>query len=386
MFLAIIPLCGTAKFWTPGKGVTMDTAKKFRPKTILLWQKVADDPEAQRILELFPSANVQLIKHQRMPPSPYIQPAQALLAGKRTLMIGATSSFVGCFDGRLGPNVRCCPYYKLVPISNGCPYYCTYCYLAFVYRQYSPFIKININYDTMFRQIRKTLSNSCGKASFNIGEMLDSLALDHVTGLTKILVPFFSEFPNGFLMLLTKSSNIDNLLAVESNSHTVVSWSLNARQIISQYELGTADFDERIKAAKQCQEHGYRIRIRIDPGIIYTDWQNGYADLIRETLTIIRPENITLGMLRLLPGHFRLASDAYGNRARELFNYNFVRGALDGKLRYQPKQRVEFYNFLIDTIRSFDKDVSISLCRETPEIWNFFKGLCEPKKCNCIVW
>jgi spore photoproduct lyase len=386
MFLAIIPLCGTAKFWTPGKGVTMDTAKKFRPKTILLWQKVADDPEAQRILELFPSANVQLIKHQRMPPSPCIQPAQALLAGKRTLMIGATSSFVGCFDGQLGPNVRCCPYYKLVPISNGCPYYCTYCYLAFVYRQYSPFIKININYDTMFRQIRKTLSNSCGKASFNIGEMLDSLALDHVTGLTKILVPFFSEFPNGFLMLLTKSSNIDNLLAVESNSHTVVSWSLNARQIISQYELGTADFDERIKAAKQCQEHGYRIRIRIDPGIIYTDWQNGYADLIRETLTIIRPENITLGMLRLLPGHFRLASDAYGNRARELFNYNFVRGASDGKLRYQPKQRVEFYNFLIDTIRSFDKDVSISLCRETPEIWNFFKGLCEPKKCNCIVW
>jgi len=53
MLLAIIPLCGTAKFWTPGKGVAMDTAKKFRPKTILLWQKVSDDPEAQRILELF---------------------------------------------------------------------------------------------------------------------------------------------------------------------------------------------------------------------------------------------------------------------------------------------------------------------------------------------
>jgi spore photoproduct lyase len=315
-----------------------------------------------------------------------MSPAQTLLAGKRTLMIGQTSSFVGHFDGRLGPNVRCCPYYKVVPISNGCPYYCTYCYLAFVYRQYSPFIKININYDTMFRQIRKTLANSRGKASFNMGEMLDSLALDHITGPTKILVPFFSEFPNGFLMLLTKSSNIDNLLAVESNSHTVVSWSLNDRQIIHQYELGTADLDERIKAAKQCQDHGYRIRIRIDPGIIYPDWQNGYADLIRETLTIIRPENITLGLLRLLPGHFRLATDAYGNRARKLFDHHFIRGASDGKLRYGPKQRIEFYNFLIDTIRSFDKDVSVSLCRETSEIWNLFKDCCEPKKCNCVVW
>ncbi len=178
----------------------MDIARAFRPKTILLWQKVAENPEAQRILELFPSAKVQVIKQQRKPPSPDMSPTQALLAGKRTLMIGQTSSFVGRFDGQLGSNVRCCPYYKLVPISNGCPYYCTYCYLAFVYRKYSPFIKININYDTMFRQIRKTLANSHGKISFNMGEMLDSLALDHITNLTTMLIPFFSDFSNAFLM------------------------------------------------------------------------------------------------------------------------------------------------------------------------------------------
>ncbi len=364
----------------------MDTAKTFRPKTILLWQKVADNPEAQRILELFPSAKVQVIKQQRKPPSPDMSPAQALLAGKRTLMIGQTSSFVGHFDGRLGFNVRCCPYYKLVPVSNGCPYYCTYCYLAFVYRKYAPFIKMNINYDTMFRQIRKTLANSHGKISFNMGEMVDSLALDHITNLTTMLIPFFSSFSNGFLMLLTKSSNVDNLLVVESNSHTVVSWSLNAQQIIRRYELGTADLDERVRAAKQCQDHGYRIRIRIDPGILYPNWEDGYADLIQKTLTAIRPENITLGMLRLLPGHFRLATGAYGNRARKLFDYHFVRGASDGKLRYRPKQRVEFYNFLIDTIRSFDQDVSISLCRETPGVWNILKNRREPRKCNCVNW
>ena len=364
----------------------MDKARTFRPKTILLWQKVADHPEAQRIVELFPSANVQLIKQQKNPSLPNMSLSRALLAGKRTLMIGATSSFVGKFDGRLGSNVRCCPYYKLVPVSNGCPYYCTYCYLAFVYRKYSPFIKININYETMFRQIRKTLAKAHGKLSFNMGEMLDSLALDHITGVTKMLIPFFSGFNNGFLMLLTKSSNIDNLLAVESNDNTVVSWSLNAQQIIRQYELGTAGLDERIKAAKQCQDHGFRIRIRIDPGILYPKWRDGYADLIQKTLTLIKPENITLGMLRLLPGHFNLAIGAYGDRVQRLLDYKYVKGASDGKLRYQPKQRIEFYKFLIDSIRCYDKNVSISLCRETSHIWNELKGLCEPKKCNCIVW
>jgi len=364
----------------------MDIARTFKPKTILLWQKVAEHPEAQRILELFPSAKVRLIKQQRKVNSLNISPGRALLIGKRTLMIGQTSCFVGLFDGQLGLNIRCQPYYKLVPVSNGCPYYCTYCYLAFVYRKHAPFIKININYDTMFKQIRKTLQSCQGKVSFNMGEMLDSLALDHVTNLSTMLIPFFSGHSRGFLMLLTKSSNIDNLLTIKPNQQTVVSWSLNSQQIIQNHELGTANLSERINAARLCQNHGYRIRLRIDPGIIYPDWQDEYSDLIKQTLTIIRPENITLGMLRLLPDHLRLAKQAYGNRVTSLLSYEFVKGASDGKLRYPPKQRIEFYSFLMDTIRSFDKRVSISLCRETPEIWDIFKDRCELGKCNCVIW
>jgi spore photoproduct lyase len=335
---------------------------------------------------MFPSANVHIVKHQRKPPFLDMSPAKALLAGKRTLMIGETSSFVGHFDGQLGPNVHCCPYYKLVPISNGCPYYCTYCYLAYVYRKFSPFIKININYDTMFKQIRKALSRSRGKVSFNMGEMLDSLALDHITNLTTILVPFFSGFSNAYLMLLTKSNNIDNLLMLDPNEHTVISWSLNSQQIIEQYEVGTASLDERLEAAKLCQKKGFPIRFRIDPCILYPDWKTGYTELVQKTLTVINPENITLGMLRLLPGHFRLAKEAYGERAQKLLLHKFIRGASDNKLRYPPQQRVEFYNFLIDTIRSFNKTVSIGLCRETPEIWRAMKDRCDLKKCNCLVW
>jgi len=347
----------------------MDIAKTFKPKTIFLWQKIADNPEAQRIIRLFPSAQVRIIEHQRKPHSAEMSAAQALLAGKRTLMIGQTSSFIGRFDGRLGTNLHCCPYYKLVPISNGCPYFCTYCYLAFVYRKYSPFIKININYDTMFKQIRKTISLTRNKISFNMGEMLDSLALDHITNLTNKLVPFFSGFSNAYLMLLTKSSN-----------------SLNAKEPIDLYESGTATLSERIRAAKLCQDKGWRIRFRIDPGILYQNWQASYAKLIKNTLIQTTPENITIGMLRLLPGHFRLAMDTYGNCARKLCDHKFVKGAADGKLRYPPKERINFYSFLIDMIRSFDKKVSISLCRETREIWKIFKNRCEPKKCNCVVW
>jgi hypothetical protein len=103
-------------------------------------------------------------------------------------------------------------------------------------------------------------------------------------------------------------------------------------------------------------------------------------------LAAIRPENITLGTLRLLPGHLQLATAAYGKRAKSLGQNRFVTGASDNKLRYPPEQRLEFYHLLIDIIRSFDKRLSISLCRETPEVWNALTGRCDQLKCNCQVW
>jgi spore photoproduct lyase len=363
----------------------LDSAKNFKPKTILLWRKVAEHPEAQRIINLFPSAQVKIIEQQRYSYAKSMSPGKALLEGKRTLMIGQTQSFVNYFDGHLGTTVRCCPYYKLVPTSNGCPYFCTYCYLAFVYRKYSSFIKININYETMFKQIRKALRESTEKLSFNMGEMLDSLALDHITGFTKMLVPFFSDLSRGYLMLLTKSSNIDNLLAIEPNGHTVVSWSLNSRYAAKEYESGTATPDERIAAAKCCQEYGYHIRFRIDPGILHHNWRQEYSHLVQKIFSETNPENITLGMLRLLPGHPQLAKDAYGNRASRLCKNEFSEQGTDFKVRYKPESRIKFYKFLIDNIRSRNKKVPISLCRETPQVWQVLKNNCEFGKCNCLI-
>jgi spore photoproduct lyase len=364
----------------------MDTAKAFAPRTILVWRKVADHPEVCRITGMFPRAKVQIVDRQRAVfPFPF-SPRHGVTASKRVLLIGTAASFVRHFGGDLGGNIRCGSYYKLVPVSNGCPYFCIYCYLAFVYRDYLPWIKMNVNYGRMFDEIRKLVAGSDGPVAFNMGEMLDSLALDHVNRLTPQLVPYFSGLSRGYLMLLTKSANVQGLLDVQPNPHVVVSWSLNPQPVIDAYELGTAGLDERLAAARRCQEHGYRIRLRIDPAILHPDWQAGYAELIHKTLTVLEPENITLGMLRLLPGHFALARQAYGGRADLLRRAGLSERASDGKLRYPVRQRVKFYRFLIDVIRSFNERLSIGLCRETPDVWNSLNHQCNPNQCNCLIW
>jgi len=366
--------------------IEMDTARTFRPHTILLWRKVKRDAEARRIIEMFPEARVRIVERQRPVAIPGLSRDCAVVAGKRVLMIGETASFVRQFDGCLGAGVVCSPYAKLVPISNGCPYYCTYCYLAQVYRDYLPAIKMNVNHDRMFREIRRTIAKADGTVAFNMGEMLDSLALDHVSLLTQRLVSFFAGLSPGYLMLLTKSANVEGLLDVEPHRGVVVSWSLNSERMIEAYEVGTPSLDERIEAARRGQSHGYRIRLRIDPGILSGAWRRDYAELICKSLAVLKPENITLGMLRLLPGHFRLAARAYGRRGAGLRNQGLACRASDGKLRYWSEQRVEFYRFVIDAIRSFNKHVSISLCRETPDVWKRLATQCERGKCNCLIW
>jgi spore photoproduct lyase len=357
----------------------MDTALSYTPKQIFVWQPVAKHPQTLRILNLFPSTPVRFIASQKLPLSQTISVSDA----KYVLLIGQTQSFVHPFTGRPGQDLCCRPYYKLVPLSNGCPYFCTYCYLAFLYRRYSPWIKINVNYETMFRQIRRLASRE-QSISLNMGEMLDSLALDHITQLTPHLIPFMTDVPNASLMLLTKSANIENLLSLNPVHNVVVSWSLNPDAIIDDYEIATASLDERLQAAKRCQDRGWRIRFRIDPGILYPNWKQGYADLIQKMLAMTEPENITLGMLRLLPGHKKMAQQAYGLDAAALIKADLTENAGDEKWRYKTQDRIAFYQFLIDVIKDCNSNTGLSLCRETQTAWQTLKNHCSLNHCNCI--
>jgi hypothetical protein len=100
----------------------MDMAKTFEPHTLLAWRKIADHPEARRIIEMFPRARLQILEQQRGMALSRTPLRQAVVAGKRVLLVGTATSFVRGFEGDLGASIRCAPYYKLVPVSNGCPY------------------------------------------------------------------------------------------------------------------------------------------------------------------------------------------------------------------------------------------------------------------------
>ena len=106
--------------------------------------------------------------------------------------------------------------------------------------------------------------------------------------------------------------------------------------------------------------------------------------MARQALTTVKPENITLGMLRMLPGHKKLATAAYRKNSACLTRQPLTQKNSDGKLRYAHANRIEFYKHVIGCIKSYNSRVTISLCRETPDVWQTMKNLCSPGDCNCV--
>lgn len=76
---------------------------------------------------------------------------------------------------------------------------------------------------------------------------------------------------------------------------------------------------------------------------------------------------ISLGGFRYLPSLARVIRER--NPQTSLFSGEFV-PCVDGKYRYFRPIRVEAYREIGKLIREITGDVRMSLCMETPEVWN----------------
>ena len=124
----------------------------------------------------------------------YIDP---FLEGKKVLVL---SNFKGDFLKKC-PGTKgfiCCNYYVL-NLTTNCPLDCTYCILQ-EYLENNPVLKIFVNIKDALKQVEKIYrENKNVPIRIGTGELTDSLVLDHITGFSEILIPFFEERKNLFL-------------------------------------------------------------------------------------------------------------------------------------------------------------------------------------------
>ncbi|MCJ7704578.1 MAG: DNA photolyase, partial [Desulfobacterales bacterium] len=261
----------------------------------------------------------------------------------------------------------CCGYYVINAISN-CPMDCSYCVLQGYLN--NPFLTLYTNWDELLQEIETILSGQFRSIlRLGTGELSDSLALESVFPISQQLIPIFAEKSNAMLELKTKSAEVDMLLHLNHRGKTVISWSLNPTQLVEEEENGTASLNERIDAAKRCQEAGYPLGIHFDPMIDYEGWEKGYEELVDFLFSRIDPKRtIWISM-----GGFRYPPQLKGVAEKRFPKTRIFLGELfpgrDGKFRYLKAIRVEMYRKMVKWLREVNPDLFIYLCMESREVW-----------------
>ena len=378
----------------------------WKPKEIIIHEEIKNDPVTVDILKKCSNVPVKYVNNLKtktiVDASPILKNTEnkpmlvKILAGKQVLFIAPAKTAVDKFtmpDDRL-----MCPHFdRLKFASNGCYYKCDWCYLKLTYRAVFPYITVRAEYLKIEKQIQKRLNKSTEPVIFNSGELADSLSLEHLTGAAQHFIPWFANQPNGYLFMLTKSDNVDDILNLNHNGRTIIAWSLNHPKISETFEIGAPSFERRLNAAEKVQRAGYPLRIRLDPIVPYQGWDKDYAETIKRIFDKVNPERITLGTLRFEDGFFNMRDSMFttglttGNFLRDtvqkmkpMFEPKQIKGEKRpkvGKYSFTEDERTEIFNIVIKEIQKHS-GCKIALCKESDTVWNN-TGL-DLSKCSCV--
>lgn len=361
----------------------------FTPARIILAKGACDDDGrrgiAERICRVFPEAEVicQLdVPHNRIDLGTR-DAIELHYRGKQTLVLGEHRTAVRFSreEGNTCPN-----YWHFSPYAF-CPYDCRYCYLAGTPGvRFSPTVKIFLNLPEMLSQIDRAADVAGQPVAFYLGKLQDGLALDPLTGFMRVLVPFFAAHRWARLRVLTKSAQVEQLLDLDHQGHTVLSWSLNPPEVSEAFENGVPSVAARIEAMHRCALAGYPVRAVIMPIVPVGGWQHAYRSFLEYLLDRVQPERITLGGICIYSAAQNLMERKLGaaNVISKLLDHTGQQSS-DGRTRYTRSLRREMYAYLIQTIQKIDRQATISLCLEENDVIEAV-GLAGSKgRCNCVL-
>lgn len=363
----------------------------WKPKEIIVHETVRDDPVTIDLLNRCPGTPIKYVTSGIAKiisdTSETLNQAGSgmldkIIAGKQVVYIAPATNVVDTFT--MPDDRMICPHFERLKLaSNGCFYQCDWCYLKLTYRAAFPFITVRAQYDLIKEQLHKRLSQSEAPVIFNTGELADSLSMEHLTGAAQEFIPWIGNTENGYLFMLTKSDNVNNILDLRHNGHTIVAWSMNNELVSRKFEIGAPSFDRRLEAARKVQKAGYPVRIRLDPIVPFDGWKEAYAKTIERILTVVCPERITLGTLRFEEGFYNMRKSLFTTgtdlpnflEAMEpMFPPKMFTGskkAKSGKYSFPEKQRTDIFRWAIDEIRKYPhgKNTLIALCKESAKVW-----------------
>ena len=236
------------------------------------WEKQTDT-----LLTRFPKAQVVSIRNyseitQRRSSSWSDQK----LSPKLVLAHKSSDLLYPCSD--VAPNFGHKNFYYAVPMQN-CLYDCEYCYLQGLYL--SANLVYFLNQQDMIDEAIE-LREKIGPLYICIAYDNDILALENIFGVAEQWIEGLRDHPDITVEVRTKSANFRSLAKLEPCPNFILAWTLSPQSVVERFEAKTPPLQARLKAMKKALDHGWKVRLCLDPLLPVKNWKTHYSELLEE--------------------------------------------------------------------------------------------------------
>lgn len=268
--------------------------------------------------------------------------------------------------------------------AYGCFHKCRYCRRGRV-------TTLALNVEDFLEHTDQLMAANPWQRVFRYDVETDCLPVEPEYGMCRALVEHYAALPDKYLILFSKSDNVDFLLDLPHDGHTIMLWTLSTPTVSRVIEVDTATTEERIAAARKCQQAGYAVRFKCKPIVPIAAWRDEATDMFEQLFAAVQPDNISIEML-----FFDGMAEFRGIFPVELFDPALVarmdeieatEGFKDRMHPFPDDVRAEVYEHYIREIQRLSPATRVSLCAETKPMWERLGGLlgCGPSAfaCNC---
>lgn len=256
-------------------------------------------------------------------------------------------------------------------VMAGCPHGCHYCGEG----KWGKYITVCLNLEDYMEQVvGPTIERFSWQKCFRmIGWGADIIAFEPEYGCFDLYTRKLAEYEEHYGYFHTTSANVEWMADLPHRDRLIGVWSTTGDKVARLIEPGAGPAVERIRAARKCQEMGIPVRFKFKPIIPVRGWREDYAAILRQALTLTRPESIGLCVIMWMDIDrlakmidLSLLDEEYVAEAQRLADE--MKGCATGP--FPPHVRAEIYRFFISVIRDFDSNVPVYLSTEQREMWD----------------
>jgi len=268
-------------------------------------------------------------------------------------------------------------------LVDGCAFRCAYC-------GFGRYIVLSLDVERLIDGLDDVFRRYPGQSLYKYSNMTDLPPFEPELDAVRPMVERFSREDRRYLMLFTKSDNVDFLTHLAHGGRTIISWSMSCETVSRLVDRRTAPMDRRIAAMRKCWQAGHKVRARLSPIVPVRGWRREYREMFERIFAACRPDLVTLELLgwmdfedmqALLPAGL-LEDDALS--AAEAARQE-LRGVHWGPFPESFHQEV--YRYCIETVRELSPATPVAICHGTPATWQALGPMMGTRPdnyiCNC---